>query len=104
MNFGPIQRKDRKGAKAQRRIMKAGLCVLAFLCAIALKTVTALGAEGISFKRDVAPVLLNNCLACHGPKKAEGGYRIDTFERLTSAGDSTQEGFLAKDLDGSEAF
>ena len=61
-------------------------------------------AEPVSFKRDIAPVLLNNCLACHGPKKAEGGYRIDTFERVTAAGDSTQPGFMAKDLDGSEAF
>ena len=41
-------------------------------------------AEKVSFKRDIAPVLLNNCLACHGPKKSEGGYRIDTFERLAS--------------------
>jgi len=61
-------------------------------------------AEPISFKRDIAPVLLNNCLACHGPKKAEGGYRIDTYERVIAAGDSTQPGFAAKDLDGSEAF
>src|SRR6266436_1061044 len=61
-------------------------------------------AEAPSFKRDIAPVLLNNCLACHGPKKAEGGYRIDTFERSTAAGDSTQPGFVAKDLEGSEAF
>src|SRR5262245_64771447 len=61
-------------------------------------------AEAPSFKRDVAPLLLNNCLACHGPKKAEGGYRIDTFERITGAGDSTQPGFASKDLDGSEAF
>ena len=61
-------------------------------------------AEPPSFKRDIASVLLNNCLACHGPKKAEGGYRIDTFERVTAAGDSTQPGFVAKDLEGSEAF
>ena len=61
-------------------------------------------AEPASFKRDVAPVLLNNCLACHGPKKAEGAYRIDTFERITAPGDSTQPGFVAKDLEGSEAF
>jgi hypothetical protein len=61
-------------------------------------------AEPLSFKRDIAPLLLDNCLACHGPKKAEGGYRIDSFERLTAAGDSTQAGFMAKDLDGSEAF
>lgn len=57
-----------------------------------------------SFRKEIAPILLQNCLACHGPKKAEAGYRIDTFERLTAAGDSTQPGFAAKDLDGSEAF
>jgi DNA-binding beta-propeller fold protein YncE len=61
-------------------------------------------AEPVSFKRDVAPLLLNNCLACHGPKKAEGGYRIDTFERATAAGDSTQAAFIAKQLEQSEAF
>src|SRR6185503_16015140 len=61
-------------------------------------------AEAPSFQREVAPLLLSNCLACHGPKKAEGGYRIDTFERVTSAGDSTSPGFHAKDLEGSEAF
>jgi WD40 repeat protein len=61
-------------------------------------------ADPVSFKRDVAPLLLDNCLACHGPKKAEGGYRIDTFERVTAAGDSTQPGFLAGKLEESEAF
>lgn len=64
-----------------------------------------LAAEDVpSFRRDIAPLLLQHCLACHGPKKAEAGYRIDTFERLTAAGDSTQPGFVAKDLEGSEAF
>lgn len=75
------------------------------LAAIALLALAApAAAEPVSFKRDVAPVLLNNCLACHGPKKAEGGYRIDTFERVVVAGDSTLPGFVAKDLEGSEAF
>lgn len=63
------------------------------------------GAEDeVSFRKHVAPILLNNCLACHGPKKSEGGYRIDTFERLTGEGDSGAPGFTAKDLDGSEAY
>jgi WD40 repeat protein len=57
-----------------------------------------------SFKGEVASILLNNCLACHGPKKAEGGYRIDTFERAVAAGESGQAAFTAKDLEGSEAF
>src|SRR5436190_11216295 len=73
-------------------------------CLVTLLAPAICHAEPISFKRDIAPVLLNNCLACHGPKKAEGGYRIDTLERVKSAGDSTQAGFIAKDLDGSEAF
>jgi WD40 repeat protein len=75
---------------------------LALAALLLLPAVAA--AEPVSFKRDVAPILLNNCLACHGPKKAEGAYRIDTFERATSAGDSTQPGFLAGKLEESEAF
>lgn len=61
-------------------------------------------ADPVSFKSDIAPLLINNCLACHGPKKAEGGYRIDTYEKVIAAGDSTSPGFHAKDVEGSEAF
>src|ERR1051326_2498046 len=99
-----FQRKDAEGATAQRGPTRIGLCVFAFLCAFALNPIDVASAEPPSFKRDIAPILLNNCLACHGPKKSEGGYRIDTFERLKAAGDSTQPGFAAKDLEGSEAF
>ena len=42
----------------------------------------------ISFRSDVAMIFLENCIACHGPKKAEGGYRIDTFDELLKPGDS----------------
>src|SRR5439155_11750082 len=98
------RRKNGKGAKRRGRNRFLHLCAFAFLCAFALNSNDVSSAEPLSFKRDIAPLLLNNCLACHGPKKAEGGYRIDTFDRLTSAGDSTQPGFVAKDLDGSEAF
>jgi hypothetical protein len=80
------------------------LCAFALSCASVFCPIGVAHAEPVSFKRDVAPILLNNCFACHGPKKSEGGYRIDTFERLTAAGDSTQPGFMAKDLEGSEAF
>ncbi len=44
--------------------------------------------QPISFRNDVATILLENCVACHGPKKAEGGYRIDTFDELLKPGDS----------------
>src|SRR5215468_2930203 len=93
-----------RGTEARMKGVSVVLCAFALHCAFAFNTGTVRGEEWVSFKRDIAPVLLNNCLACHGPKKAEGGYRIDTFERLTAAGDSTQPGFVKKDLEGSEAF
>jgi hypothetical protein len=75
------------------------------LALAALSTLASLAhAEPVSFKTEVAPLLINNCLACHGPKKAEGGYRIDTYEKVIAAGDSTSPGFHAKDVEGSEAF
>jgi WD40 repeat protein len=63
-----------------------------------------LRAEPISFRQKIAPLLVNNCLACHGPKKAEGGYRVDTFERLLAAGESSTPGFVAKNVEGSEVY
>ncbi len=42
----------------------------------------------VSFRSDIAPILLDSCVACHGPKKAEGGYRVDTYDELLKAGDS----------------
>tara|TARA_A100001391_G_scaffold194666_1_gene171141 strand:- start:1031 stop:2377 length:1347 start_codon:yes stop_codon:yes gene_type:complete len=42
----------------------------------------------VSFRRDIAPILLDSCIACHGPKKAEGGYRVDTYNELLKPGDS----------------
>ena len=50
----------------------------------------AMSAEKTSFLRDVAPILLRRCAGCHGPKRAEGNYRVHTFEYLTGAGDSGQ--------------
>ena len=51
---------------------------------------SVVGAEDVrvSFKRDVAPIFLENCIACHDARKAEGGYRIDTFTEALKPGDS----------------
>ena len=42
----------------------------------------------IGFRSDIAPILLDHCLACHGAKLAEGGYRVDSYQELLKAGDS----------------
>ena len=32
------------------------------------------------FKQHVAPVLTKTCVACHGPEKTKGKFRIDTLD------------------------
>lgn len=61
-------------------------------------------AEPVSFSRQIAPILLENCQACHGAKRTKGGYRVDTFEEAVGEGDSGIAGFVAGDLKASEAF
>jgi WD40 repeat protein len=41
----------------------------------------------VSFVREVAPILVAKCQACHGPTSAESNYRVDTFSALMTAGD-----------------
>ena len=58
--------------------------------------------QPISFRSDVALIFLENCVACHGPKKAEGGYRIDTFDELLKPGDSGEMPIVAASTDSGE--
>ena len=62
------------------------------------------GYEPVSFRKDVAPILLDRCLACHGHRAAEGGFRVDSYERLMREGDSGSKGISAGDIDASEVF
>ena len=81
--------------------MKINLAIfLVCLCA----SITAFGADGISFSNQVASILVDNCVACHGAKKAEGGYRIDTFEYLSKTGDSGSAPVTASKIEESELW
>jgi len=42
----------------------------------------------VSFRKDLAPILARKCVACHGPEKSKGHFRVDSFAWLTKAGDS----------------
>ena len=57
-----------------------------FLPAVALADADAV--PSVSFTRDIAPVLTQKCLTCHGPEKNKGGYRLHTFEALSKPGES----------------
>ncbi len=73
------------------------------LAFIALAALTTQAAEPVSFVRDIAPVLLDNCVSCHGPKKAEGGYRLDSYVQLARAGDSGESPLPSADVDKNDA-
>ncbi len=45
-------------------------------------------AEPVSFRNDIAPIFRDHCLACHDPKNAEGGYRVDSYDELVKPGES----------------
>jgi WD40 repeat protein len=40
----------------------------------------------VSFMKDVAPILVQSCIACHNPKKAESKYVMTTFAQLAKGG------------------
>lgn len=60
--------------------------------------------EPISFVRDVAPILVGKCQACHGPKTAESNYRLDTFDLLMQPGDFESPPVTAAELEQSEIY
>jgi len=43
-------------------------------------------AKPVSFMRNVAPVLVRNCIACHNPKKSESKYVMTSFAQLAKGG------------------
>ena len=40
------------------------------------------------FENDIRPLLIQRCVKCHGPKKAESGLRLDTLEFARKGGDT----------------
>jgi mono/diheme cytochrome c family protein/sugar lactone lactonase YvrE len=60
--------------------------------------------QPVSFRRDIAPLLVQHCQTCHGPEKAKGGYRIDTFTRLTTPGEHKAAPITPKHPDKSELY
>ena len=59
---------------------------LSLAVASLITSLSLLAEQPVSFKADLAPILLNQCQSCHGPKKSKGGYRVDTFEHAMKVG------------------
>lgn len=51
-----------------------------------VKVVMATGSESVSFKKDVAPWMVNICIGCHSGNNPRGNYKFTTFEELLQGG------------------
>ncbi len=50
--------------------------------------------DRVSFRRQVAPILVKRCLACHDDRKASGGLSMATFAALERGGKTVGEAIL----------
>jgi hypothetical protein len=55
--------------------------------------VSGLGAsaDDYDYDRDIAPLLEQHCVQCHGPEKQKSRYRLDSFEALMTPGSSDED-------------
>ncbi len=58
------------------------------MLAALLASLASLPAAEVDFARDVQPVLATKCVRCHGPRKQEGGLRLDLRSRARQGGDT----------------
>jgi WD40 repeat protein len=49
----------------------------------------------VSFKNEVAPILVERCQTCHNPEKNKGAYRLDSFETMMRGGESKKATIVA---------
>jgi mono/diheme cytochrome c family protein len=43
--------------------------------------------SGLKFSRDIAPILVGNCIGCHNPERRRGKFDLTTFEKLMAGSD-----------------
>ncbi|HXD88064.1 MAG TPA: c-type cytochrome domain-containing protein [Urbifossiella sp.] len=60
--------------------------IVYFLMFAGMQTASAQPPKAVSFINDVAPILKENCFACHDAKKKSGKYDMTSFEKLLAGG------------------
>lgn len=79
-----------------RRFCTCVLCAIAAAVAYlmmfaSMSTASAQSGKPVSFINDVAPILKENCFACHDAKKKSGKYDMTTFEKLMTGGSNGEQ-------------
>ena len=65
---------------------RASLALVAYLLFASPEAASAQPAKPVSFINDVAPILKENCFACHDSRKKSGKYDMTTYEKLRAGG------------------
>ena len=60
---------------------------VSLLTAIAASSICGEDTKKVDYVRDIKPLLSEHCIKCHGPKKREGGLRLDTKKWAMQGGD-----------------
>ena len=75
-------------ASSRRTLLFVRRAACAFVASACLIGTPLLAQSPATFSRDVAPILLKKCLACHGPDKQKVNYRLDSIDALMKPGAS----------------
>src|SRR3954469_7834063 len=59
-----------------------------YLLPLLLTEAIAQSADRVDYQRDVKPILLQKCFACHGALKQQAGLRLDTALQIRAGGES----------------
>ncbi|MBI3416850.1 MAG: hypothetical protein HY043_16290 [Verrucomicrobia bacterium] len=86
------------------RLTCIGSLVLLAMTQLSRAAATSERSSTISFTNDIAPIFVAKCLNCHGPEKSKGGFRLDSFERLSRAGESKSPPLVAGQPERSELY
>jgi len=57
--------------------------------------------KGLTYDKDIKPMLENSCLKCHGPEKPKSKYRVDSREAIIKGGESGEAAIIAGKSDKS---
>ena len=86
--------------------MRFASLLSAALCVFLVTTARADDADQgqISFSKQIAPLLVKSCQACHGQKEPKGSYQLYTYELMLKSGDTGSDPITPGKPDDSELY